>query len=95
MSKLTGMWITKFNDADDEASGYAEDGEIVAEIGTDFILVTKRNVVADGPPASSQLFKISDLANDNVRFFENEKALNAWHAFLEDAPVNMVPFEKK
>ena len=90
MSQLTGMWITKFDDNDDTA---AQDGRIAAEIGTDYVLIEMRNVVA-GPPNSSQLFKIADLANDNTTFFENEEALNAWHAFIAGT-ASVVPFEKK
>jgi hypothetical protein len=91
MSKLLGMWLTKFDDAGD-GSGSAQDGQVIDEIGTDFILVTIRNVVA-GPPTSSQLFKISDLANDNTTFFENEEALNEWHAFIAGT-AKIVPFDK-
>jgi hypothetical protein len=89
MSRLTGMWITKFDDQEDSA----QDGQVISEIGFDYILVTLRNVV-EGPPASSQLFKISDLANDNTLFFPDEGALNAWHAFIAGT-ATIIPFEKK
>lgn len=89
MSKLTGMWITKFVGEDS-----AQDGQVIDEIGTDYILVTLRNVVAAPVPASSQLFKIADLTNDNTTFFENEEALNAWHAFIAGT-ATIIPFEKK
>jgi hypothetical protein len=92
MSKLLGMWLTKFDDAGD-GSGSAQDGQVIEEIGTDYILVTIRNVVAGAPSSSSQLFKISDLANDNTTFFENEEALNAWHAFIAGT-ATVVPFDK-
>jgi hypothetical protein len=89
MSRLTGMWISKFDDAEDSA----QDGQVIAEINSDYLLVTLRNVVA-GPPASSQLFKISDLANDSTLFFPDEEAMNAWHAFIQAGIANVVPFDK-
>jgi hypothetical protein len=90
MGKLTGMWIVRFDDQEQ----YAEDGEIIAEIGNEFILVRMRNTVANGPPASSRLFAISDLATDNVRFFPDEAALDNWHAFLAAGPVTVIPFDR-
>jgi hypothetical protein len=41
MSKLTGMWIAKFDDEDESA----QDGQVISEIGNDYILVTLRNVI--------------------------------------------------
>jgi hypothetical protein len=87
MSALTGMWITKF-DAQNES---AQDGQVISEIGTDYLLIALRNVV-EGAPASSQLFKIADLADDNTSFFPDEEAMNAWHAFIQAGRANVVPF---
>jgi hypothetical protein len=82
MSRLTGMWITKFDPKED----LAQNGQVIDEIGTDYLLIALRN---EGPPASSQLFKISDLANDNTSFFDDEEAMNAWHSGI----ANIVPFD--
>jgi hypothetical protein len=85
------MWITKFDDTEESA----QDGLVIGEIGNEFILVEMRNVVADGPPPSSRLFAVADLASDNVRWFPDEEAMDAWHAFIAAGPVTVVPFEKK
>jgi hypothetical protein len=64
---LIGKWIVKFDDQEQSA----EDGEIIAEIGNDFVMVQMRNVAADGSPPSSVLFQIADLTGENIRWFDD------------------------
>ena len=61
MSKLLGMWLTKFDDAGD-GSGSAQDGQVIDEIGTDFIVRLIVLTLSGSRPRSSSAVEKARLS---------------------------------